>query len=112
MLRTRSVLREAGGAQHGLPAQPPLLLADGVERLVGRRADRLAAPLRAFPPLDGIRTGARIPDPGVALARQRDELPAAWREADFLEDADAGTEFQGPAFGVESLAIADTQTLP
>ncbi|MCS7042040.1 MAG: hypothetical protein NZR01_04545, partial [Bryobacteraceae bacterium] len=46
----------------------------------------------------------------LPLARQRDELPLAGGEADFLENADVGAEFHGQS-RVSKIAFSPTPKL-
>jgi len=84
---SRRKLREL--MEHNLAGQFELFAADGVEHFSGCLSGAFAPSLRPLPPLDQIQAGTRVPDPAVALAGQRDELPAAGAEADFLDDANA-----------------------
>ena len=87
MEASRRKLREL--MDRNLARQFHLLRANGVEHLDGRLPRAFAPSLRPLPLLDQIAAGTRIPDPAVALAGQRDELPEAGAEADFLDGANA-----------------------
>jgi hypothetical protein len=104
---SRRKLREL--MEHNLAGQFELFAAHGVEHFSGRLSRAFAPSLRPLPPLDQIESGTRVPDPAVALAGQRDELPAAGAEADFLDDANALAKLPRVlSSGVDFLVFTDT----
>jgi hypothetical protein len=96
-------------AEHNLAGQFELFAAHGVEHFSGRLSRTFAPSLRPLAPLDQIEAGTRIPDPAVALAGQRDELPAAGAGADFLDGANALAKLPRVlSAGVDFLVFTDT----
>ena len=106
---SRRKLREL--MDRNLARQFHLLPAHGVEHFDGRLSRAFAPSLRPLPPLDQIESGARVPDPTVALAGKRDELPAAGAEADFLDDANALAKLPRVlSSGADFLVVTDTMS--
>jgi len=96
-------------AEHNPAGQFELFAANGVEHFDGRLPRAFAPSLRPLPPLDQIEAGTRVPDPAVALAGQRDELPEAGAEADFLDGANALAKLPRVlSSGADFLVVTDT----